>query len=96
MAERWTPPLRLHVIAGRCHLWLGGIACGEGDSLQVAADRLIVSLRAMVLDLRRSGRPLSLDLARAEPRLVPFLSELGDLAARGEDIRARVLEPPAM
>jgi hypothetical protein len=91
MAERWVPPLRLHASDGRCRLWLGAIACGEGDSLQLAADRLISKLRTLAVEVRHGGLALPADLGRAEPRVLRFLWELADLVARGEDIRDRVL-----
>jgi hypothetical protein len=96
MAERWTPTLRLHVRADRCHLWLGEVAHGEGESLQVALDGMVEALRTLALGIHRSAQPMPYDLARAEPRLLPFLWEIGNLAACGEDIRGRVLDPPAV
>src|SRR4051812_25892523 len=40
MNEPWTPHLRLEEIGGRCRLTLQGVTCGEGATMQEAADDL--------------------------------------------------------
>jgi hypothetical protein len=49
----------------------------------------------MAVRLRGSGLSFPPTLGRADPRELAFLSELGDIAARGGDIRERVFGPAA-
>jgi hypothetical protein len=83
------PALTIAENGGRVRLNLGGFAQGEGSSLQEAADDLVGSILRLVLALRSSG-------FRASPEMPPdvetmnFLHELGEIAAAGGDIRARV------
>jgi hypothetical protein len=89
MAARWTPSLRLSDRAGGCALWLGGRACGYGPTLQDAADDLVVRLLNIAVCLRRTGVTISSE-AVADPQWLEFLWELGEIAARGGDIRGRI------
>jgi hypothetical protein len=90
MPEPWSPSLSVDEEAGVCRLSLGGLACGYGDSLQAAADDLVASVRALALGIRRGGLRVAPDAGPPDVRLLE-LGELGELAARGRDIRARVL-----
>ncbi|MGZ8693614.1 MAG: hypothetical protein ACXWZT_12945 [Gaiellaceae bacterium] len=74
---------------GRVRLALGGVAHGEGSSLQEAADDLICSLLRLVLAFRSSGLSVSSE-AQPDFETMNFLWELGEIAAAGGDIRARV------
>jgi len=55
MDEPWQPTLEVQSHGGRCRLSLGGQIYGEGDTLQGAADDLIVRLLNTVLCLRASA-----------------------------------------
>jgi hypothetical protein len=92
---RWTPRLELREAGGRCRLSLAGWAQGEGETLQEAADELVAGLQSMAVRLRGSGLSFPPTLSRPDPRELAFLSELGDIAARGGDIRQRVFGPAA-
>ena len=90
MAEDWCPPLDLRESAGRCRLSLVGITHGEGSTLQEAADDLVVRLLNFVVCVRRSGLRVSGECGPLDRRLIEFIWELGECAARGVDIRERV------
>lgn len=89
-ATPWTPELRLDTRAGRCRLTLVGITYGAGASLQEAANDLLVRLHDLAVGLRRGRyRPIA-EAGAADPRVVEFLWEIGELTVRGADIRSRV------
>jgi hypothetical protein len=83
------PALAITEAGGRVRLNLGGFAHGEGSSLQEAADELIRHLLELALAFRSSGCSASREL-RADLETMNFLQELGEIAAAGGDIRARV------
>jgi hypothetical protein len=83
------PALTITESGGRVRLALGGIARGEGSSLQDAADELVSSVLRLVLALRSSGFRASSEMP-ADFETMSFLHELGEIAAAGGDIRARV------
>jgi len=93
MAESWTPSFHLRETAGRCRLSLGGGAYGDGRTLQEAADDLVGRLLNVAVCLRGSGMTISSEVA-PDPRWLEFLWELGEIAARGGDIRARIFGSP--
>jgi hypothetical protein len=94
MAEAWTPGLRVYEKHGRCRLWLGSYAYGDGSSLQEAADELVARLLALAMSFRSgSGVRLSPELGPPDLRWFEFIYELGEIAAAGGDIRARVFGP---
>ena len=70
-------------------LQLGGLARGEGLSLQQAADDLIRRLLALVVAFRSSGFKASCEVG-PDLETLDFQYELGEIAAAGGDIRARV------
>jgi hypothetical protein len=74
---------------GRVRLNLGGFARGEGSSLQEAADELIRRILELALAFRSSGCAATREL-RPDLETMNFLYELGEIAAAGGDIRARV------
>jgi hypothetical protein len=90
MDDSWQPALEVHSHGGRCRLSLGGHVYGEGDTLQEAADDLVVRLLNAVLCFRASGFRISAELGPPDLRWLEFLWELGELTARGECIRSRV------
>jgi hypothetical protein len=83
------PALTIKERDGKVRLTLGGFAHGEGASLQEAADVLVSSILGLVMVFRSTGfqacRELRLDL-----ETMNFLHELGEVAAAGGDIRARI------
>jgi hypothetical protein len=96
MAERWTPALSISEVAGRCRLNLGGQVHGEGATLQDAADDLVSRLLALAMSFRsEAGFRVSPEVPGFDLRWFEFLYELGAIAARGEDIRARVFDQAA-
>jgi hypothetical protein len=95
MAVGWNPSLRLDETGSGCRLSLVGVACGNGATLQDAADDLIGRLLGLLLAMRRSGLRIASELGPPDPRVLEFIWELGELAARGEDIRVRVFDPAA-
>jgi hypothetical protein len=88
MPER-LPSLTVSEIGGLVHLQLGGLVRGEGVSLQEAADDLIRRLLGIVIAFRSTGLKSSCEV-RPDHETMNFLYELGELAAAGGDIRARV------
>jgi hypothetical protein len=90
MNDSWQPALEVHSRGVRCRLSLGGHVYGDGDTLQEAADDLVVRLLNTVLCFRASGFRVSTELGPADHRWLEFLWELGELAARGERIRPHV------
>ena len=90
MAESWTPPLRLGVIGGRCRLSLGDLTHGNGDTLQEAADDLVTRLLNLVMCFRSTGLLIPAELGIPDHRGLEFLWELGEIVARGGDIRERL------
>jgi len=90
MNEPWLPALRLHDSGGRCRLMLVGVTYGDGDTLQEAADDLVVRVLHLVAAIRASGLRIPGELGPPDLRVASFLYELGEVAARGEDIRDRL------
>jgi hypothetical protein len=88
MSER-VPSLTVSEVGGLVRLQLGGLARGEGVSLQDAADDLIRRLLGTVIAFRSSGVKSSCEV-RPDLEMMDFLYELGERAAAGGDIRVRV------
>jgi hypothetical protein len=78
-------------VDGRVRLDLGGLARGEGASLQEAADALVRRTLELALAFRASGCATSRELC-PDVGAMNLLDELADIAARGGDIRARLFE----
>jgi hypothetical protein len=83
------PSLTVDERAGRVTLQLGGFARGNGSSLQDAADDLIQSVLRLVMAFRCGGFSVSREL-QPDVETMDYLHELGEIAAAGGDIRARV------
>jgi hypothetical protein len=94
VTEPWTPALRLHESAGRCRLTLEGVTSGQGQTLQEAADELVGRLLTIVTAVRHSGYRYPAELGPPDLRLFAFLYELGEIAARGGDLRQRLFGRP--
>jgi hypothetical protein len=88
VAERWTPQLHVSETSGRCRLRLDGYAYGEGPTLQEAADDLVHRLLTLAMCLRSgSGFTVSAEGPSPDFHWLEFLYKLGEIAARGGDIR---------
>jgi hypothetical protein len=84
------PPLYVHETGGRCRLCLGGYIHGEGATLQEAGDDLVYRLLNIAMGFRGgSGFRVPREL-RPDLEWLELLYELGEIAARGGDIRERV------
>jgi hypothetical protein len=84
------PRVDLTEAGGRVRLTLRGVGHGEGASLQEAADELVRRVLLIAMAFRRSGiGPISSE-CRPDLALLDFVFEIGEIAARGGDIRARV------
>ena len=83
------PALTITEAGGRVRLNLGGLAHGEGASLQEAADDLVRRTLRLAAALQSGGfcaaRELPPDL-----ETMSFLHELGEIAASGGDVRALI------
>ena len=86
----WTPALELSEAGDRCRLSLGGWAHGEGETLQQAADQLIVRVLDVALRFRQTGFRFTRTLGGPNMDELSFVWELGEIAAGGGDIRPRV------
>jgi hypothetical protein len=86
----WTPELRLDARAGRCRLTLIGVTYGNGATLQEAGNDLLVRLHDLAVGMRRGAyRPIA-EAGGADLRVTGFLWEIGEITARGGDLRTRV------
>ena len=83
------PALTIKEHKGRVRLSLGGFAQGEGATLQEAADDLICSILRLVIAFRSSGFNACSEF-RPDHETMSLLHELGEIAAAGGDIRARI------
>ena len=81
----------MHETGAGCRLTLVGLTYGHGETLQEAADDLVLRVLNLVLRLRSSGFRIPAGLGAPDPRLLELLWELAELAARGDDIRTRLL-----
>jgi hypothetical protein len=85
----YTPALSVTERAGLIRIELGGLAHGDGSSLQEAADDLVRRVLEMALAFRSTGWRVSSEL-RPDPDAMNFLYELGEFAAAGGDVRVRL------
>jgi len=83
------PALTIKELGGHVRLTLGGFAHGEGVSLQEAADGLVSSILGLVMAFRSTGFQGCSEF-RLDLETMNFLHELGEVAAAGGDIRARI------
>jgi hypothetical protein len=88
VTEPWTPRLELDSRADRCRLSLVGVTYGNGATMQEAATDLLLRLHDLAIGIRRGG--IRVPLGSPNPQVTGFLWEIGELAARGGDIRGRV------
>jgi hypothetical protein len=83
-------PLTVQEMPGRVRLSLGGLAHGDGSTLQDAADDLVQRLLTYVMAFRATGIRPSAELAPPDLATMDFLYQLGELAAAGGDIRSHL------
>jgi hypothetical protein len=84
------PRLRVSEEGGRVHLALAGLTRAEGATLQEAADDLVRRVLLIAMAFRVSGiGPVSSECS-SDVGLLDFVYELGEIAARGDDIRPRL------
>ena len=84
------PALHLSDSGDRCRLSLNGWAHGDGRTLQDAADALLARLLDIGLSIRASGFAVPSELGPPDHECLEYFWRLGDLAARGGDVRAFV------
>jgi hypothetical protein len=90
MDEPWAPLLRVSERDEECCLTIVGLASGRGASLQEAADDLVFNVLSLVAAYRATGFRIPGELGPPDLPVLRFLYELGELAARGRDIRERL------
>jgi hypothetical protein len=88
------PPLVIQENGGRCRLRLGGDAWGDGATLQEAADDLVARVMRHAMALRTGGFACPRELCPPDARWLEFLYEVGEIAARGGDVRQRIVGTP--
>ncbi len=88
--------MQVEEIADGCRLSLGSWSYGDGATLQEAADDLIARLLRLAHGFRSSGFPISSECPQPDAAWLDFMWELGERAARGEDIRSRVFGPSGL
>jgi hypothetical protein len=85
-----VPPLDASEIGGHVRLTLRGLSHGEGETLHEAADDLVRRVLLIAMAFRASGiGPISSE-CRVDVALLDFVFELGEIGARGGDIRPRL------
>ena len=77
--------------SGVVRLHLGSVACGDGPSLQEAADDLVRRVLAIGRALRTTGFSVSPE-APCDVAALSFLCELDEVAATGGDVRALLFD----
>jgi hypothetical protein len=87
------PLLRTNVTGYGVRLELGGWTYGHGCTLQEAADDLVARLELHARAFRSSGFRLSPEAPSADPAFLDLLWEIGDISARGGDVRERIFRP---
>jgi hypothetical protein len=91
----WTPELRLHAMSGRCQLHLVGVTYGNGATMQEASNDLLARLFDLATAMRAGRFRAVSEFGSPNRRVMDFLWDVGELAARGGDIRARVFDVPS-
>ena len=85
------PPLTVREHGGHCRLQLVD-AWGDGATLQEAAADLVARVVRHANALQ-GGWACGSEFGKADRRWLDFLYEVGELAARGGDVRSRVVGP---
>jgi hypothetical protein len=87
----WTPSLNVRELDRGCRLSLGGLAYGDGATLQEAGNALVARVVALAVACYRAGVSIPAEGGPPDMHWLDFLYEVGEIAARGGDVRARVL-----
>jgi hypothetical protein len=91
MVSAWMPPLVIQEHGGRCRLRLANEAWGDGATLQEAADDLVARVVRHAVAWRAGGFACPKELGALDLRWLDFLYEVADIAARGGDVRHRIV-----
>jgi hypothetical protein len=76
---------------GGCRLRLRDDAWGDGATLQEAADDLVARVMRHALALRSGGVACPRELCPPDARWLEFLYKVGEIAARGGDVRQHIV-----
>jgi hypothetical protein len=89
LMPEYRTSLRVSEVGGRVRLSLVGFSHAEGATLQEAADELVRRMLLIAMAFRTDGigKPYAY---QPDPDALQFIWELGEIAARGEDIRGRL------
>lgn len=91
----FMPSLEIREVAGRVHLLIDEFGCyGDGQTLEEAADDLIWRLLVVAMAFKSGSVGSICSEVRPHPAVMQFIYELGEIAAAGDDIRARVFRDP--
>lgn len=90
---RASPPLRISERGGRVRLALDGFSYAEGETLQEAADELVRRMLVTAMAFRAGGIGLLCSECRPDVRVLDFIWRLGDVGARGGDVRQFLFGP---
>jgi hypothetical protein len=89
----YTPKLWVAEVDDQVRIGLGELGYAEGPTLQEAADALVAKVLLAVLAVRSGGIEPAGTEVLPNPGALRFLWELGEIAARGGDIRDRLFGP---
>lgn len=90
--ECYEPQLLVADCTAGVRVTLVGLTHGEGSTLQEASDALVRRLLSWAIAVRSSGVQSACCLGPVDLGALSFLCELGEHAARGEDIRQRLFD----
>jgi hypothetical protein len=91
--DGWIPSLRIAERNGRIRLGLEGSSDVEGETLQEAADTLVVYLLEITMTFRSGGvGPLGSECS-PDPALLEFIWRIGAVAAAGGEPRELLFGP---
>ncbi|GLZ76181.1 hypothetical protein Afil01_09880 [Actinorhabdospora filicis] len=87
---QWSPGLELDEHPDGCRLVLVGVTRGHGSTLQEASADLLTRLFDLSVAVRRAAGAKPPVRGVHRPEVWRWLWRTGDLALRGEDLRAHV------
>jgi hypothetical protein len=91
-----VPALHIFEIGDRVRLGLDGFSYVEGATLQEAADELVAQALRIAIAVRSGALgPLYAECC-PDPAVLDFVLEVGETAARGEDIRELLFGPNSL
>lgn len=89
--SQFMPSLHVLETRGRVRITVPGITHGSGQTLQDAADDLVRKVLVIAIAFRTGTVAPPAPELRLDPVLHEFIGELAGIAARGDDIRGRLL-----